>query len=68
MTPHPHPHPGLTSADESLLVECLLAYTTVLALLKRLHPERVRVNGLKILRLQKKKEDLKQLMRYKYNT
>lgn len=53
MTSCPHTHPGLTSANESLLVECLLANTTVLALLKRLHPECVGVNGLKILWLQK---------------
>lgn len=45
---------GLTSTDEPLFANRLLAHTTVLALLKRLHPERVGVDGLELIWLQKR--------------
>lgn len=46
------PSPGLTSADETLIVHSLLAHATVLPLLKRLQPEGVGVDGFKLFRLQ----------------
>ncbi len=49
------PSPGLTSADEPLIVYSLLAHTTVLPLLERLQPEGVGVDGFKLFRLQWKR-------------
>lgn len=49
------PSPGLTSADEPLIVYSLLAHATVLPLLERLQPEGVGVDGFKLFRLQWKR-------------
>lgn len=49
------PSPGLTSADEPLIVYSLLAHATVLPLLEGLQPESVGVDGFKLFRLQWKR-------------
>lgn len=46
------PSPGLTSADETLIVYSLLAHAAVLPLLERLQPEGVGVDCFKLFRLQ----------------